>query len=218
MSARAAKGQGIPRGMVVGILLLTVAVLGLGGAVIAVKLRPEPLPTGGVDRELAIWERAVEENPESTDAKTGFGLALLSAGRLEEARAAFEEAIELDGENYVALLQLGLLLQEEGPARAENLLARSVRSAPPSERAASAVAWGDLLFEQGEIKAAKKAYRVAIVDAPYVIEAHVGMAKVFEALGDDAAALAEYRYAEQFAPGDQGITAAIERLEAGTGK
>ena len=218
MSARTARDQALPRGMIIAILLLTVVVLGLGGAVVAVKLRPESVPSGGVEREVVLWERAVEENPESSDARTGLGLALLSAGRSTEARVAFEEAIELDEENWAALLQLGLLVQEADVERAEDLMARSVRVAPASEKAAPAVAWGDLLLERGDIKAAKKAYRVAIVDAPYVIEAHVGMAKVFEALDDEAAALAEYRYAEQFSPGDPAITAEIERLEAATGE
>jgi len=214
MSARTVKSQTLPRGVVVALLLLTVAVLGLGGAVIAVRLRPEPLPTNSIDRAIARWEQTVEENPESTEAKTGLGMALLSAGRPAAATTAFEEAIDLDAKNWVALLQLGLLVKEEDPARAEELLARSVKSAPETERAAPAVAWGDLLMERDDPNGAKTAYRVAIIDAPYVIEGHVGMARVFEVLGDQEAALAEYRYAAQFAPDDPDIAEAIERLAA----
>lgn len=216
MSARTAKTVSPPRGMVVALLLLTLVVLGLGGAVIAVRLRPEPLPTGSVDRAIALWERAVEDDPGSTDAQAGLGMALMAAGRMDAATAAFEDALELDAENWVALLQLGLLVKDQDPGRAETLFERAAKSAPDSERAAPAVAWGDLLLEQGDLDAAKKAYRVAIIDAPYVIEGHVGIARVYEAMGDEAAALAEYRYAAQFAPDDAEIAAAIERLDAST--
>jgi tetratricopeptide (TPR) repeat protein len=216
MSVNTAKGEALPKRLVVGVLLLTVAVLGLGGAVIAVRLRPEPLPTNSVDREVAIWQAAVEEDPDSSEARTGLGFALIAAGRPQEARAALEEAIELDAKNWSALFQLALLVRDEDPDRSVELLTRSVKLAPRTQKAPVAVAWGDLLMELDDPEGAGKAYRVAIADAPYVIEAHVGMARVFEAQGDLEAALAEYRYAARFAPNDTQLAQEIERLEAAT--
>jgi Tfp pilus assembly protein PilF len=76
------------------------------------------------------------------------------------------------------------------------------------------VAQGDLLVEQGSLDEARRAYQLAIVDSPFVLEPHLGLAKVLEETGDPKGALQEYREAVKFDPGNAEITAAIERLEA----
>jgi tetratricopeptide (TPR) repeat protein len=212
MSARAER---MPRSLVAGVLTLTLVVLGLGGAVLAVKLRPQPTPTRPVDRQLQQWRDAVASEPKSDTAHTGLGLALLQTGDSDAARDEFERAIELNAKNWMAPFQLGLLLRETDADRAMDLLARASRLAPPTERTAPLIADGDLLLASGDAVAAKRAYRRAIADSPFIIEAHVGLAKALEALGDRKGALAEYRRAAEFDPGDETVADAIARLSQG---
>jgi tetratricopeptide (TPR) repeat protein len=212
MSARA---ETLPRSLVATVLVLALVVLGLGGAVLAVKLRPTATPTTPVGRELSQWEQAVRDDPKSDTAQTGYGLALLDAGDTDGAREHFERAVELNDKNWMARFQLGVLIRDDQPARAIDLLARASRLAPHTEKAAPLIAEGDLLLKRGDAKGAETAYRRAIGDSPFILEAHVGLARALEALGDAKGALAEYRRALEFDPTDTEIRDAIHRLNAG---
>jgi tetratricopeptide (TPR) repeat protein len=214
MSARA---EMLPRSLVAAVLVLTLAVLGLGGAVLAVKLRPEPTPTAAVERNLERWRDAVAADPKSDTAHTGLGLALLDEGDAGDAREEFETAVHLNAKNWMAAFQLGLLLRATEPRRAEELLARASRLAPPTDRVAPLIAEGDLLIDRGDALAARRAYERAIGDSPFIIEAHTGLARALEALGDPKGALREYRRAARFAPNDTDIAEAIAGLTQGAG-
>jgi tetratricopeptide (TPR) repeat protein len=199
--------------LVAAVLALTVAVLGLGGAVLVIKLKPQPTPTTVVDRNLVSWKEAVDADPEDDVARTAYGLALLDAGRADDAQGEFQQAIELNGKNWVALLQLGLLTKATDPQGALQLIGKSARYAPASSKAVPFIAQGDLLFKTGDMERAKAAYRNAIADVPYVFEGHVGLAKTYEALGDPKHALKEYQQAARYVQDDQAVADAIARLQ-----
>jgi len=55
------------------------------------------------------FERAAELVPHASEVRNHLGLAFLSAGERENARAAFEEALELDCENEAARINLSRL-------------------------------------------------------------------------------------------------------------
>jgi tetratricopeptide (TPR) repeat protein len=205
----------LPRSLVAAVLLLTVGVLGLGGAVVAIKLRPEPTPTTPADRDLAQWDRAVERDPKSDTAQTGLGLALLDAGDQDGAREHFELAVSLNDKNWMARYQLGILLRGETPQRALDLLARAARLAPHTEKVGPLVVEGELLLRRGDARGAETAFRRAVGDSPFIIDAHLGLAKALQALGDVQGALDEYRQAARFDPGNQQIRDSIDRLQAG---
>jgi tetratricopeptide (TPR) repeat protein len=209
MSSRA---EPLPKRLIVGVMAMTLVVLVLGGTVVAMKLRPAETSSIAVDRNVQQWERAVIANPNDTVARTNLGLALLDAGRPGDARDAFEEAIELDDQNWMALLQLGVLTAEDDRARALDLLARSAAAAAQGDRSLALIATGDLLFADGDLNGAKAAYEAAVADLPYIIDSHVGLAKTLEALDDPKGALKEYRAALRFDPENAEITAAISRV------
>jgi len=209
MSARA---ETLPKGLVVGVLILTLVVLALGGAVVALRLRPEPLPENAIDRAVAQWEQAVDENPEDARAFTGLGLALLGAERDPEALQVFEEAVTLDDTAWLAKFQIGLLIADDDPQRALKLIFEASRQAPERESVAPLIAYGDLLLEVGEPKDARDAYRRALVFDPFLYDAHFGLGQAYEALGKDQAALESYREAGRFDPNSEAVADAIERL------
>lgn len=212
MSAQTTTRPTLPRGLVLGVLGLTFVVLLLGGAVLALKLRPEPVPTDALERDVYAWRQATEQRPEDDQAFTGLGLALIQVEREGEALEAFERAIELNDENWVSLMQVGVLVSDDDWARAGELLDRSAEVAPNGSKTLPLVAHGDLLVEQGAWDEARRAYQLAIVDSPFVVESHLGLAKVLEETGDLKGALQEYEAAARFDPANPDIEAAIERL------
>lgn len=202
-----------PRRLVLGVLGLTLIVMTLGGAVLVVKLRPAPEAATTADRAISSWEEAVAQDPESDNAQTGLGIALLEAGRDSEARSAFEAALELNDENWMANFQLGLMLRETNPTRAIALLDSAAKYAAQGDKAVPLIALGDFLLERDDAEGAKDAYRRSIVDVPYLYDSHLGLAKALEELGETKAALKEYEAAGRFSPNDPEIAAAIERLQ-----
>ncbi len=209
MSARA---ETLPKPLLVGVLLMTLVVLLLGGAVLAVKLRPDSSPPSTAERTREAWEEAVAQDPKSDTAHTGLGLALLDLGRVQDARTEFQEALRLNPDNWMANFQLGLIMRDSDPERAIELLEAAAASAAPGEKAVPFIALGDFLLERGDAEGAKVAYRRSIADTAYLFDSHYGLAQALEELGETKAALKEYRAAGRFAPGHEGVEAAIERL------
>jgi tetratricopeptide (TPR) repeat protein len=210
MSTRA---EALPRTLVVGVLVMTLAVLLLGGAVLAVKLRPDSTPLTTQEQTLQNWQQAVEQTPDSDTAQTGLGLALLDMGRTSEAQKAFETAIKLNPKNWMADFQLGLMMRETKPDRAIDLFQVSAKNAGEGDRAVVLIALGDFLLQQGDAEGARDAYRRSIAETSYLYDSHVGLAKALEQLGDTKGAIREYQQALRFAPGDKDLEAAIARLQ-----
>lgn len=210
MSSRA---EPIPKTLVAAVMAMTLAVLALGGAIVVVKLRPQAVPTTAIDRNIELWQRAVISAPKDDQARVGLGMALLDAGRISEARVAFEEALELNDQNWTALLQLGLLTLEEDPDAALTYLDRSAQAAPTGNKSLPLVARGDYLLDQGDPKGARFAYEAATVDMPFLFDAHFGLGRALEELGDKKGALREYREAARFDPENQAIADAIAQLK-----
>lgn len=213
MSERTSKPEMLPKTLVTAVLLMTFIVLGLGGAVVALKLRPKPVPTTAVERSLEGWQQAILANPNDDGARVGYGLALLEAGRSDDARDSFQEALSLNPKNWIALLQLGLLAKDTDPGKAVDLLDRSAKYAPSGQKAVPLVAEGDLLAQEKDLQPAESAYRRAIADVPYIFDAHFGLAKVLEMLGEKKEALKEYQEAARFDPSNVEVAQAIARLE-----
>jgi tetratricopeptide (TPR) repeat protein len=198
--------------LVAGVLALTLVVLALGGAVVAIRLRPEPLPENAVDRMVVQWQDAVDHDPDNAEMYTGLGLALQAADRDAEARAAFERAVTLDDAAWLAKFQLGLLVEDTDPDRAADLIASAAKLAPEQERVAPLIAFGDLLLSQGDAEGARDAYRRSLVYDPFLFDSHFGLGAAYEELGNEKAALQAYEEAARFDPNNVEVAEAIDRL------
>ena len=207
----------VPGGLVVAVLVMLLLVLGLGGAVVAVKLRPEPLPTDPIAREIVAWEATLEGAPDDPSAHTGLGLALLKAERTDEARVEFETAMQLDQKAWLATFQLALLVKDASPDRAVELLEQAAKYAPESDLVAPLIALGDLHLSNERYERAVSAYRRALAFNPFLFDGHFGLGSAYEALGRDADALKEYKEAKRFDPTNADVAAAIDRVHASTG-
>lgn len=216
MSTTAREGS-VPGGLVAAVLVMLLLVLGLGGAVVAVKLRPEPLPTDPVAREVAAWQQTVDGAPDDASAHTGLGLALLKAQRTDEASAEFQKAVQLDPKAWLATFQLGLLAKDTSPEEAAQLFEKAAKYASETDRVAPLVALGDLSLANQEYARAVSAYRRALIYNPYLFDAHLALGQAYEAQGHDAAALKEYQQAKRFDPTNADVAAAIRRVQASMG-
>jgi tetratricopeptide (TPR) repeat protein len=130
------------------------------------------------------------------DADAWYDLACdLEGASPEEARAAYQRAIELDPDHADAHVNLGRMLHEEGaPAAAEQHYRRALDA--DAEHPTAAFNLGVALEDLGRIRDAREAYERAIALDPENFDAHYNLAGILERRGDKAGALRhlkEYR-------------------------
>lgn len=120
---------------------------------------------------------------------------------LERARQAYRAALELDPANADAHVNLGCLEHEAGQLAAAEAHYRAALASRPGDATARfdlAVA----LEDQGRSGEARAAYEAVLEVDPACAEAHHNLARLFERLGDRAAALRHWGAFRRLVRGD----------------
>lgn len=150
--------------------------------------RVAPLAAGATE---ALGEAA----PLSAD--EWYEMALeLEAVETDEARKAYERALELDPSHVDAHVNLGRLLHEEGRAGdAETEYRRAL--ALNAAYATAAFNLGTALEDLGRPAEAMQAYHQALASDPGLADAHFNLSRLYEQAGDRLAALRHLRSYKQ---------------------
>ena len=185
----------------------------LGGLVVAVKLRPTPVPAAFTNMEIVSWQQKIHDEPENPWNWVSLGEAYLVTGDPDQAKTAFEKVLTLDETNWEANLQLAQMVEDTDQARAMDYLNVAAKSAPIDSVALVETTRGDILYAQGDFKAARQAYAKAAAAEPSLYEARMGLGRSLQALGDSKGALAQYRFALKVAPEDPDARYAIAHVQ-----
>lgn len=208
------RAQPVPTGLLTVVVVLMIVVTGLGGAIVFLQLRPDPVPETMTALEITSWRDTVDRNPGAAWALAGLGNALLRNGEAEEARQTLERALEIDSNQWSALLDLAVMVSAEDHNRATEMLTRSAEYAPRENKALPFIALGDLLLKMDRPAEAQEAFEEAIADNRFVSDAHFGLGRALEARGDIDGAIAAYERASEFNPTNTDIRDALARLGA----
>ncbi len=128
------------------------------------------------------------------------GLAAHQAGRLEEARALYEQTLATQPDYFDALHLLGVIRVQSGEAAAgAALIERAVALNPNAAAALSNLGWA--LTETGRFDDAVAACRRAIALDPGAVAAHANLGNVLGRLGRFDGAIASYDRALGIDPG-----------------
>jgi len=195
------------------VVALSVVVLLLGGVLIALRLRPVEASSSRSVTKLDIWKKAVHENGDDPWNWLGLGLALQDNGDADGASDSFNKALELDPNNWLANLQVALLIKDQDPDRAIKMLNLSGERAPVTSKPSPYTALGDILYAQGNYKGARVAYAKGQAGMRDVFQLRMGLGRSLQALGDHKGALQEYRAALQLNPGSQEAQDAIDNVK-----
>ncbi len=137
--------------------------------------------------------------PQDAAAHFNRGVALANQGKLDEAIAAYREAIRLNPDIAEAHVNLGFLLNQQGKfdeSIAENRIA--IRLKPDFVTAHNNL--GFALAVQGKLDEAIAAYREAIRLDPNLLAAHMNLGSALNQQGKLDEAIAEYRTAIRLKP------------------
>lgn len=148
---------------------------------------------------LALLRQAVELGAENKT-RDALAAALALTGDSAGARRQYEAVLAADGDDAVAHVNLGLLLDASGARdEARNHYRRALRDR--DQRAVAHADWGNSLLAQGRLDEAAVHYAEAIRIAPGLVPAQVNLGNVLVRRGRFAEAAARYRAALKKDPG-----------------
>jgi tetratricopeptide (TPR) repeat protein len=145
-----------------------------------------------LEEVLQRLRKDVQRFPSSPRSHANLGQALLNCGQIGEAGAAFERAIELDSENYVALASLAKVRVLEGrldeaEAMYSRLLARGSRDTSPL------LSLAYLSIRRGQFESALEQLRRVVRLDPKSALARYHLGLVFLKVGKNREAIAQLR-------------------------
>ncbi len=113
------------------------------------------------EKQLALLEQEVKENPKSVFAQHRLAIAYWQAGKIEEAIRAFRRLFELDPPNFEARINFGTLLAQMGHLEeARRQFQYALKAYPSSPEAL--INLGLVHFHLGELQEAKECYLKAL--------------------------------------------------------
>ncbi|MFP4623338.1 MAG: tetratricopeptide repeat protein [Gemmatimonadota bacterium] len=141
--------------------------------------------------QVAPLDRAtVAAHEDELSAEEWLDLALdLERHAPEQARTAYENVVDLEPENPVALTNLGRLLQEAGELEGAVVLYRRALQATGGGAPIAAFNLALALEDLGRDRAAIDAYEAALAADPGFADAHYNLAGIHERAGDRVSAL-----------------------------
>ena len=134
---------------------------------------------------VSSFEHALEVRPRFVEAENNLGLSWREAGEMEKARAAFQSAVDWQGEHPTdaqPFLNLGTLFADQNkPEEALSYLTRAAKAAPDNPKIHDELAH---VFEgQGNLAKAQSELERAIVLAPNSSELHYKLGRVYRREG-----------------------------------
>jgi glutathione synthase/RimK-type ligase-like ATP-grasp enzyme len=134
-------------------------------------------------RQLDAIDALLAASPDHAGLRFARGCALEDFGRTDEAIRAYRDVLERDATHIGALTNLGCLLFERELLAEAAPYFRAALAAHPTDPV-TLVNAGRLAAARGETGAAIASFSTALAFAPDLLNAHLGLARVYEAAGD----------------------------------
>lgn len=135
----------------------------------------------------------------STAGENNRGVALLAAGRFEEAETAFRTALESEPDQPMLLVNLALSLRFQGrDAEAERLFERTF--AAPTARRTAGLQLSQIAVDRGDLGRAERILREVLEAEPGAADVRNSLGLVLEKRGDEAGAERAYAIAARMDP------------------
>lgn len=212
-SASDASGEGafVPAWLAALVLVLLLAVMGLGGFVLRGIVAGEGRQPDLADEAIEKWRAQVQERPEDLDARVQLGYAYQLAGRYDRALEQYEYVIERSPSDTGALYNRGIVYQRMGvDDRAEEALWRVLEVQEDHVLAARAL--GEIYAERGQYRSLLRAVRPVVEEHPEIADLQYLTGLAYENTDQIDWAIARYRLALKYSPGYEKAVEALDRL------
>ncbi|MDZ4168906.1 MAG: tetratricopeptide repeat protein [Coriobacteriia bacterium] len=204
-------GNFVPAWLAALVLVLLLAVMGVGGYVVRGVVAGESRVADVADQEIVRWRAEVRADPKDTNARVSLGYAYQQAGRLDKAVDEYETVLKTDARNTAALYNLGVVYLRLGvDDRAEKVLWQTLDVVPDHVLAARTL--GELYLEREQYRSLLKAVRPVVETRPEIADLQYLTGVAYEYTGHPDWAIARYRLALQYAPDYARAREGLERL------
>jgi tetratricopeptide (TPR) repeat protein len=147
----------------------------------------------------ALWTDTLQKNPNCGMAHNHLGITLFGTGRVDEAAAHFQKAIEIDSNDDMAHNNLGKVFLQTG--RAVEAIAQFQKAIEiHSDSLEAHYNLGNALLQVGRVDEAIAHFQKAIEINPNDAEAHNNLGNVFLQMGRADEAMAHYQRAVEINP------------------
>jgi len=163
---------------------------------------------------LTIWQDTVAKCPNNARAHDSFALALIGAGRIQEAIGQYEEALRIRPDYAEAHSHLGLALAHSGNAQeAIKHYEEAIRIKPDDAEGHNNLAI--TLSRLGKQQEAIAHFERSLQIAPGSAKTHYNLGATLEGTGQTGGAIEQYEQALQLQPDLTVARNALARLRAG---
>ncbi|MFH2001670.1 MAG: tetratricopeptide repeat protein, partial [Planctomycetota bacterium] len=134
------------------------------------------IASGEPSRAIPLIEQVVKEEPQMTDARISLGVALIKINDFPSAAHVFEQILEYDGANFIALMNLGMCRQRLGQeTAAQELFTQAIAVEPTHQKAVDTLV--DSYLRSGRMKEAVSACERFLELKPESIPIRVRLAR-----------------------------------------
>lgn len=117
---------------------------------LAIPLAQQYVKTGEAERGLALLREWADKQPDNLKTRLSLGGLLLEQGQVDEAMRSYEQVLQADGENLVALNNLAWIYSTRGDKRAIDLGKRAYDLAATRPEIVDTYGW--ILVQSGELQ------------------------------------------------------------------
>ncbi len=203
--------QFVPAWLAALVLVLLLAVMGVGGYVLRGVIAGDTRPQSVQATQIAKWKAEVEKDPSDLEARLQLGYAYQLDRKFDRALKEYGVVLREDPNNTAAWYNRGIVYQELGlNKQSEDALWKVLSIQPDHVLSAKAL---------GEYYAAKHQYRSLLRAVRPVVEVHPEMADLqyltavaYEKTGHEDWAIVRYRLALKYAPDMVEASDALKRL------
>lgn len=193
------------------VLVLLLAVVGVGGFVVRGVLGGDGGQREAVELEVDRWEDAVKLNPDDLDARLSLGFAYQQGERYEEALKQYDYVLDRAPRDLAALYNRGAVLYRLGRYDDAEAAWWDVLETDPGHVLA-AKALGELYADRREYRSLIVAVRPVVEQNESAADLQYLMGVAYENLGRTDWARARYQLALKYYPDMQEARDALERL------
>ena len=201
----------IPLWLAALVLILLLAVMGVGGYIIGIQITGGPPPSTEEEFEIQRWEDAVAQDPSDMTAVLSLGYAHQQAGNYDEALAEYERVLAEYPTETAALYNTGIIYLETGQDDEAEVVLWDVLELDEGHVLA-AKALGELYAEQREYRSLVEAVRPVVEQNESAADLQYLMGHAYENLGRADWAEARYRLALKYFPDMKEAKEGLERL------
>jgi tetratricopeptide (TPR) repeat protein len=165
--------------------------------------------------DLALWTHTLNVTENSFYAEDGVGMALTSAGRLDEAAMHFHNAARINPDDPIAAMNLGVYEQLRGNSSAAIAYDLKVLRLTQDPRllARTLTSLGYIYYAEKQLDSSRQSFRLALIEMPESAVAWTGLGLVTQTEGDVSDAVEDYANAVRIEPNDVGYILLAQALE-----